>query len=145
MPGEFCRMKSIQMAQVQSGVCYYPEQWPDTFWEDDFRRMRELGFSVIRIAEFAWSIFEPTEGVFCFDFFERVMDLAHRFHLRVILGTPTATPPAWLTTPTPRRRRALGAAAWRVWAGYHRASLGRCPFGSIAVSQKCIKPYRRVV
>ena len=59
--------------------------------------MRELGFSVIRIAEFAWSIFEPAEGTFDFELFDWVIDLAHTHGLQVILGTPTATPPAWLT------------------------------------------------
>jgi beta-galactosidase len=91
----------LQASRFQLGACYYPEQWPSSLWEDDFRRMRELGFSVIRIAEFAWTIFEPEEGTFRFDFFDRVMDLAHQYNIGVILGTPTATPPAWLTAKYP--------------------------------------------
>lgn len=83
------------------GVCYYPEHWDEALWEDDFRRMKELGFSVIRVAEFAWTIFEPEEGVFSFDLFDRALDAAHRFGLKVIMGTPTATPPAWLTCAYP--------------------------------------------
>jgi beta-galactosidase len=94
-------VQRLQASRFQSGVCYYPEQWPSSLWEDDFRRMRELGFSVIRIGEFAWSIFEPEEGTFSFDFFDRVMDLAHQYGLQVIMGTPTATPPAWLTAKYP--------------------------------------------
>jgi beta-galactosidase len=94
-------VKRLHTSRVQLGACYYPEHWPTTLWEDDFRRMRELGFSVIRIAEFAWSIFEPVEGTFDFDFFDRVMDLAQQHELQVILGTPTATPPAWLTAKYP--------------------------------------------
>jgi beta-galactosidase len=83
------------------GVCYYPEQWPEHLWEDDYRRMREIGISVVRVAEFAWSIFEPEEGVFSFDLFDRTLALAHKHGLQVILGTPTATPPAWLTQRYP--------------------------------------------
>ncbi|WP_201008836.1 beta-galactosidase [Paenibacillus glycanilyticus] len=93
--------KSIQMDELTLGVCYYPEHWPEGLWEDDFRRMREMNISVIRMAEFSWAMLEPQEGVFDFSFFTRVMDLAHRFGLRVILGTPTATPPAWLTHKYP--------------------------------------------
>src|SRR3954447_26662104 len=93
--------KRLQASRVQLGACYYPEQWPEALWADDFRRMRELGFSVVRMAEFAWSIFEPADGEFRFDFFDRVMDLAHEHGLDVILGTPTATPPAWLTARYP--------------------------------------------
>ncbi|WP_029192762.1 beta-galactosidase [Paenibacillus harenae] len=83
--------------EFRLGVCYYPEHWPEELWEDDFRRMRELGFSVVRVAEFAWSIFEPEEGSFQFGLFDRALDLAHKHGLKVIIGTPTATPPAWLT------------------------------------------------
>ncbi len=67
--------KRLKVAQVNLGVCYYPEHWPEELWPDDFLRMRELGFTTIRIAEFAWSIFEPAEGRWSFEFFDRVMDL----------------------------------------------------------------------
>ncbi|WP_058301993.1 beta-galactosidase [Gorillibacterium timonense] len=83
------------------GVCYYPEHWPESMWDDDFSRMKELGFSIVRMAEFAWAIFEPEEGVFDFSLFDRALDSAHRHGLQVILGTPTATPPAWLTQTYP--------------------------------------------
>jgi len=89
------------LKEFRLGVCYYPEHWPESLWENDFRRMRELGLSVVRVAEFAWSIFEPEEGVFSFDLFDRALDLAHKQGLKVILGTPTATPPAWLTHKYP--------------------------------------------
>jgi beta-galactosidase len=93
--------KSIQLDTLQLGVCYYPEHWPEAMWEDDYRRMKELGFSVVRLAEFAWSIFEPEEGVFSFELFDRAIVLAEKHGLKVILGTPTATPPAWLTHKYP--------------------------------------------
>ncbi|WP_123041105.1 beta-galactosidase [Cohnella candidum] len=83
------------------GACYYPEHWPEELWADDFRRMRELGFSIVRMAEFAWSIFEPEEGRFEFGLFDRAIDLAREQGIQVILGTPTATPPAWLTSKYP--------------------------------------------
>lgn len=83
------------------GVCYYPEHWSEALWEDDFRRMKEMNITVIRMAEFAWSIFEPEEDQFDFSFFQKALDLAHQYGLSVILGTPTATPPAWLTSKYP--------------------------------------------
>ncbi|ASA23445.1 beta-galactosidase [Paenibacillus donghaensis] len=79
------------------GVCYYPEQWPEDMWADDYKRMREMGFNVVRMGEFAWNFFEPEEGVYSFDLFDRAIDLASMQGLKVILGTPTATPPAWMT------------------------------------------------
>ncbi len=93
--------KSIQLDSLQLGVCYYPEQWSDSLWEDDFKRMKQMNLSHIRIGEFAWSVFEPQEGVYNFDLFDRVLDLAQQYELKVIMGTPTATPPAWLTHKYP--------------------------------------------
>ncbi len=63
--------------------------------------MAEMGFSVVRMGEFAWTLFEPEQGRFQFEFFDRAMDLAHEHEIAVILGTPTATPPAWLTHKYP--------------------------------------------
>jgi beta-galactosidase len=93
--------KSFLLTKPTLGVCYYPEHWPENLWEDDLDRMLELGIEVIRIAEFAWNKFEPVEGVYTYDFFDRFLDLAHKKGMKVIFCTPTATPPAWLTHKYP--------------------------------------------
>lgn len=94
-------MKTVRESQFLLGACYYPEHWSNALWADDFCRMKGMGLKVVRMAEFAWSLFEPEEGQFQFDLFDRVMDLAESAEIRVILGTPTATPPAWLTHKYP--------------------------------------------
>ena len=43
----------FQFKEMTAGVCYYPEQWPETMWEDDLARMKALGITVVRVAEFA--------------------------------------------------------------------------------------------
>ena len=83
------------------GVCYYPEHWDRSLWEEDLRRMLDSGIAVVRIAEFAWSLFERTEGVFTLDYFDPFLDLCEKLGMKVIFGTPTATPPAWLTEKYP--------------------------------------------
>ena len=87
--------------RLTMGVCYYPEHWDESLWLSDLRRMKDAGISVIRIGEFAWSKFEPREGEFTFDFFDRFLDLCQQEGMKVIFGTPTATPPAWLTHKYP--------------------------------------------
>ena len=89
--------KSIKMPKITLGTCYYPEHWDRNLWADDLRRMLAHGIEVVRVFEFAWSIVEPNEGVFEFDLFDRFLDLAAREGMRVIMCTPTPTPPAWLT------------------------------------------------
>lgn len=93
--------KTIAGEHFHLGVCYYPEQWPEHMWADDYSRMKEIGFTTVRMGEFAWNFFEPEEGVFAFDLFDRAIDLAYKHGLQVILGTPTATPPAWMTFKYP--------------------------------------------
>ncbi len=78
------------------GASYYPEWWDEKEWDDDFGKMAELGFNVVRMGEFAWSWFEPTEGNFNFSPMLRVLDCAERHSIKVIMGTTTAVAPAWL-------------------------------------------------
>ena len=35
------------------GVAYYPEHWPESYWEQDATRMQDCGVNVVRMAEFA--------------------------------------------------------------------------------------------
>ena len=93
--------KLLDGEKLVLGTCYYPEHWPEDMWENDLRRMLDSGIEVIRIAEFAWSKTEPVEGHFTFDFFDRFLDLCDWHGMKVIFGTPTATPPAWLTEKYP--------------------------------------------
>ena len=87
--------------ELTMGTCYYPEHWDKKLWADDLDRMKKAGISVIRIAEFAWSKVEPEEGVFTYDFFDEFLNLCSEKQMKVIFGTPTATPPAWLTEKYP--------------------------------------------
>jgi len=88
------------------GVAWYPEQWPESRWEEDLRLMEAADLKVVRIAEFAWSRMEPSEGHYDFDWLERAITLAAKHHIVSVLGTPTATPPAWLTQKYPETLRA---------------------------------------
>ena len=83
------------------GVCYYPEHWPEDWWAEDARRMRELGISFVRIGEFAWSRYEPRRNRFEWGWLDRAMDVLAKAGLKVVLGTPTATPPKWLMDEHP--------------------------------------------
>ena len=83
------------------GVCYYPEHWPEAWWADDARRMRELGLAFVRIGEFAWSRYEPRRGEFHWDWLDRAMSALDDAGLKIVLGTPTATPPKWLIDEYP--------------------------------------------
>ena len=83
------------------GVDYYPEHWPEERWPEDARLMAEAGFNIVRLAEFAWSKMEPREGQYDFDWLDRAISVLASHDIRVVLGTPTASPPPWLMTKHP--------------------------------------------
>lgn len=93
-------MAKIQK-RMQIGVDYYPEQWDPNLWEEDIQLMKVTGVRVVRMAEFAWSRMEPEPGKFVFEWLDQVLDLFHKYQISVVLGTPTNTPPRWLTELEP--------------------------------------------
>jgi beta-galactosidase len=90
---------------ILMGADWYPEQWPEARWETDLQMMQGANIQVARIAEFAWSHMEPSEGLFEFDWLDRTVRLAEHHHVAIVLGTPTAAPPAWLTQKYPETLR----------------------------------------
>ena len=86
---------------MKLGCCYYPEHWPEEMWADDASRMAEMGLSLVRIGEFAWSRIEPEPERYEWDWLDRAIETLSAAGLKVILGTPTATPPKWLVDKMP--------------------------------------------
>ncbi|MGA8149696.1 MAG: beta-galactosidase [Terriglobales bacterium] len=86
---------------VLLGTDWYPEQWPESRWEDDLRLMEAAHIKVVRLTEFAWSTMEPSEGHYDFDWLDRAVNLAAKHHIVSVLGTPTGGPPQWLTQKYP--------------------------------------------
>ena len=83
------------------GVCYYPEHWPEEQWAEDAARMAALGLTWVRIGEFAWSRMEPTPEDLDWGWLDRAIETLGSHGLRVVLGTPTATPPRWMLNRHP--------------------------------------------
>ena len=83
------------------GVCYYPEHWPEDIWAEDARRMVDAGLTWVRIGEFAWSRLEPVPDQLEFDWLDRAIEVLGTAGLKVVLGTPTATPPRWMLDKHP--------------------------------------------
>ena len=86
---------------VLLGAAWYPEQWPESQWDPDLDRMAACHIHLVRIGEFAWSTMEPSEGHFDFAWLDRAIAAAAARNMVVVLGTPTAAPPAWLTSKYP--------------------------------------------
>lgn len=103
------------------GVAWYPEQWPEARWEADLALMQTAHVSFVRIGEFAWSAIEPREGDFRLDWLDRAIRAAERHGMKVVLGTPTAAPPAWLTSAYPETLNTLRDGSRAKHGGRHQA------------------------
>ena len=97
--------KSYSYDSFLYGVVYYPEQWPESRWDADLAQIAQTGMNVVRMGEGAWSIWEPEEGRYDFALFDRALVLCQNHGLKAIMGTPTYTPPAWLTERYPEVSR----------------------------------------
>jgi beta-galactosidase len=93
------------------GVDYHPEQWvhpyggtredPENTWTRDAELMQAAGVNVVRMGEFTWGLCEPEEDKYDFSWLQRVMDLMGKAGIKVVLATPTAAPPIWLSRKHP--------------------------------------------
>ncbi|MCW3785844.1 beta-galactosidase [Plebeiibacterium sediminum] len=83
------------------GAYYYPEHWDESQWDRDLKKMAEMGFEFTHFAEFAWAQLEPQEGVYDFEWLDKAVAIADKYHLKVIMCTSTATPPVWLVRKHP--------------------------------------------
>lgn len=82
------------------GAAYYPELWKSKI-DEDLRLMKDAGINVVRIAEFAWSAMEPEEGRYDWSWLDETFDKCHKSNIKVILCTPTPTPPRWMSLKYP--------------------------------------------
>ncbi|HEV2350597.1 MAG TPA: beta-galactosidase [Terriglobia bacterium] len=85
-----------QMDTVLYGAAYYPEYMPYDRLDKDVQLMHEAGLSVVRIGESSWGLWEPQDGKFEFAWMDRVVDKLNAAGIKIIMGTPTYSIPAWM-------------------------------------------------
>ena len=83
------------------GVDYYPEDWTEKEWQKDARIMEGMSINLVRLAEFSWSKLEPSENNYDFSWLDKVIDILHNHGIQCIIGTPTASPPIWMSKKYP--------------------------------------------
>eukprot|EP01125_Pyxidicula_operculata_P017371 TRINITY_DN6080_c1_g1_i2.p1 TRINITY_DN6080_c1_g1~~TRINITY_DN6080_c1_g1_i2.p1 ORF type:complete len:722 (-),score=118.22 TRINITY_DN6080_c1_g1_i2:211-2376(-) len=86
----------VDVSTTSLGVCYYPTQWPSSLWKIDASRMSQLGLKYVRLAEFSWAVVQPTPTSYNWEPLDQAITALADKGLKVVLGTPTATPPKWL-------------------------------------------------
>lgn len=95
----------LNLNKLAFGGDYNPEQWPEPVWEDDMRLFRQAGIDLVSVNVFGWGRIEREEGVYDFEWLDRVMELLHRNGIRACLGTGTTVYPSWLGRKFPELQR----------------------------------------
>lgn len=104
------RVEPVSAPFLNFRTAYYPDHWPESEWSSDLDLIVRAGISTVRFGEFSWSWFESAPGRFDFRAYDRFVELAASKGLRLVLCTPTATPPPWFDVkfPNGRMRNAHG-------------------------------------
>jgi beta-galactosidase len=90
---------------ITTGIYYYPEHWNENQWERDIKKISDMGFEFVHLAEFAWCKMEPVEGTYDFDWLDKVVNICVENNLKVVMCTPSATTPAWMRVNYPETFR----------------------------------------
>ena len=85
-----------QMDTILYGAAYYPEYMPYERTDTDIALMKKAGINVVRVGESTWGLWEPEDGRFEYAWMDQVIEKLHAADIRVILGTPTYSIPAWM-------------------------------------------------
>ena len=89
------------MPTILYGTAYYHEYMPYERLEKDVQMMKAAGFNVVRLGESTWSLWEPEDGRFEYAWMDRVVDAMGKAGIKVIMGTPTYSIPAWMARQNP--------------------------------------------
>ncbi|MFF2483957.1 beta-galactosidase [Paenibacillus sp. NPDC058071] len=85
------------------GADYNPDQWqkyPDIL-DEDIRLMKLSKSNIMAVGIFAWSAFEPEEGVYTFEWMDKLLDNFAENGIYALLATPSGARPAWMSQKYP--------------------------------------------
>jgi beta-galactosidase len=90
----------ISQPTILYGAAYYNEYMPADLQpgrlDKDVALMKSAGITVVRMGESTWSLWEPADGRFEYAWMDRVVDAMGKAGIKVIMGTPTYSIPAWM-------------------------------------------------
>ncbi|HWA96825.1 MAG TPA: beta-galactosidase [Terracidiphilus sp.] len=101
------RDPDLSFPNVLYGAAYYNEYMPGddaakaARLEKDVILMKAADVSVVRMGESTWSLWEPEDGHFEYAWMDRIVDAMGKAGIKVILGTPTYSIPAWMAHQHP--------------------------------------------
>ena len=108
------------------GGDYNPEQWireKDTVWKKDMELARRAGINTLSVGIFSWSMLEPEEGEYRFEWLDEVMDMLAENGMKAVLATPSGARPPWMAEKYPEVLRVDGYRRRQLFGNRHNHCL----------------------
>ena len=93
--------QAVVQTSLWFGGDYNPAQWPSAVIDDDLRLMERLGVNTVTLPVFGWDLLNPGKDRFELGWLDRVLDRLAGRDLGVVMATPTAAQPAWMSVAYP--------------------------------------------
>ena len=95
----------LRIADLLHGADYNPEQWLDRpdILARDIELMKEAHCNVVSMGMFSWSMLEPEEGNYQFEWLESVINNLYNNGIYTFLSTPSGARPHWLAKKYPEK------------------------------------------
>lgn len=87
--------------KIYYGGDYNPEQWDEATIEEDIRLFKKAEINLVTLSVFSWAKLEPDEGIYEFEWLDKLMDRFAENGISVCLATPTTAQPAWMSARYP--------------------------------------------
>lgn len=94
-------MVNRKLPAIWFGGDYNPDQWDEKTWQEDIRLMKEQHVNVVTLPVFSWAHIQPDEDEYDFGWLDRIIGMLYENGIHVILATPTAAQPAWMSKRYP--------------------------------------------
>jgi len=103
-------LKNSVSNKMLHGGDYNPDQWLDQpeILAEDLKLMKLAHTNAFSVGIFAWAAIEPQEGVFKFEWLDKIMDDLAANGAKVALATPSGARPAWMSKKYPEVLRTTG-------------------------------------
>lgn len=96
-------MKKQYFNTFLHGGDYNPEQWLEypEILEKDIEYFKKAHINEVSLGIFSWSMLEPKEGDYHFEWMEEIIDRLYANGISVILATPSGARPKWMADKYP--------------------------------------------
>lgn len=114
------KIKAMPMRLLHGGD-YNPEQWLELpeILDKDIEYFKKAHINEASIGIFSWAMLEPEEGLYHFDWLDKVVERLYTAGIQIMLATPSGARPKWLADRYPEVLRVAADGSRNFFGGRH--------------------------